>query len=83
MLSLRNVTVALDAETERWVRIEAARRGTSVSRFIGDLLRREMRGHDASEAAMSRYWGQSASVQRDPVTPLPKRDELYGGSGVR
>jgi hypothetical protein len=70
MRNLENVTVTLDAETARWARIEAARRETSVSRFLGDLLRREMEGH-FYEAAMSRYWGQSATAQRDPATPAP------------
>jgi hypothetical protein len=83
MRSLKNVTVTLDAETARWVRIEAARRETSVSRFLGDLLRREMEGHDAYEAAMSRYLGQSATAQRDRATPLPTRDELHDRSGLR
>jgi hypothetical protein len=72
MRSLKNVTVTLDAETARWARIEAARRETSLSRFLGDLLRREMEGHDACGAAMSRDLGRSATAQRDRATALPQ-----------
>ena len=30
---MRNVTITLDEETARWARVEAAMRGTSVSRL--------------------------------------------------
>lgn len=39
---LRNVTVTLDEEVARWARIEAARRDTSVSRLLGELLKEKM-----------------------------------------
>jgi len=35
---MSNVTVSLDEETARWVRVEAARRDVSVSRFLTELL---------------------------------------------
>jgi hypothetical protein len=81
--SLKNVTVTLDEETARWARIEAARRNTSVSRFLGDLLRREMEGVDAYEAAMNRYLGQAAGAPRDRPGPLPTRNELHDRSRLR
>ena len=81
--NLKNVTVTLDEETARWARIEAARRETSVSRFLGEILRREMEGRDAYEAAMSRYLAQSPAMHRDPVRPLPTRDELHDRAHLR
>ena len=39
---MRNVTIALDDETARWARVEAARHDTSVSEFVGGLLREQM-----------------------------------------
>jgi hypothetical protein len=81
--NLRNVTVTLDEETARWARIEAARRDTSVSRFLGDILRREMEGHDAYEAAMSRYLAQSPGVHRDPAAKLPSREQLHDRPRLR
>lgn len=38
MAKLRNVTVAADEQVARWARVEAARKGASVSRFWGDIL---------------------------------------------
>jgi hypothetical protein len=39
---LRNVTVTLEEDVARWARIEAARRDTSVSRLLGELLKERM-----------------------------------------
>jgi len=36
---LRNVTVTLEEDVAQWARIEAARRDTSVSRLLGELLK--------------------------------------------
>lgn len=45
---LRNVTVTLEEEVARWARIEAARRDTSVSRLLGELLKERMSTQDGS-----------------------------------
>jgi hypothetical protein len=39
---LRNITVTLEEQVARWARIEAARRDTSVSRLLGELLKERM-----------------------------------------
>ncbi len=39
---LRNVTVTLEEDVAKWARIEAARRDTSVSRLLGELLKERM-----------------------------------------
>lgn len=51
---LRNVTVTLEEEVAQWVRIEAARRDTSVSRLLGALLKERMAAQDGYEKAMRR-----------------------------
>lgn len=79
----RNVTVTLDEETARWARVEAARRDTSVSGFLGDLLRERMTAESAYESAMARYLAQDARVHRRPGQPLPPRTELHDRSGLR
>src|SRR5208282_5877967 len=38
---LRNVTVTLEEDVAKWARIEAARRDTSVSRLLGELLKEQ------------------------------------------
>ena len=39
---LRNITITLDENLARWARVEAARRDTSVSRFLAGILREQM-----------------------------------------
>lgn len=50
---LRNVTVTLEEDVAQWARIEAARRDTSVSRLLGDLLKERVstRAVPVAEAA--------------------------------
>jgi len=50
---LRNVTVTLEEDVALWARIEAARRDTSVSRLLGEILKERMsaRNGSAAEAA--------------------------------
>jgi hypothetical protein len=45
---LRNVTVTLEEDVAQWARIEAARRDTSVSRLLGELLKERMSDRDGS-----------------------------------
>jgi len=49
---LRNITITLDEPLARWARIEAARKDTSVSRLLADLLRAQMTDEDEYEHAM-------------------------------
>lgn len=72
-MSKRNVTVSLDEETARWARVEAARRDTSVSRLLGDLLREHMERERSYEASMQRW-------RAGPVRPL-KRGGRYPSRG--
>ncbi|MFY9659201.1 MAG: hypothetical protein WAJ97_01180 [Terriglobales bacterium] len=39
---LRNVTVTLEEDVAQWARIEAARQDTSVSRLLGEVLKKRM-----------------------------------------
>ena len=47
---LRNVTVTLEEDVAQWARIEAARRDTSVSRLLGELLKERMSAQNGSAA---------------------------------
>lgn len=47
---LRNVTVTLEEDVAQWARIEAARRDTSVSRLLGELLKESMSPQNRSTA---------------------------------
>ncbi len=81
--NLRNVTVTLDEETARWARLEAARRDTSVSKLVGELLRDRMREDEAYASAMARYLSQVPGAHRRQGSKLPPRDELHDRNGLR
>jgi hypothetical protein len=49
---MKNVTVTMEDLVADWARMEAARRNTSVSRMIGEMLSDKMRHDDAYERAM-------------------------------
>ena len=40
---MKNVTITLDETVARWARVEAAKAGKSLSRWVGDHLQAEMR----------------------------------------
>ena len=79
---MRNVTVTLDEETARWVRIEAARRDMSVSGFIRQLLRERMGGQVAYAGAMSGYLSRAGSNLSEGGG-YPAREELHGRADLR
>ena len=70
------MTITLDDETARWARIEAARQDTSVSRFVGRLLREQMQRGDRYEAARRSYLGRGPASLSGGAT-YPSRDELH------
>lgn len=81
MAKLRNVTVTLETEVARWARLEAARRDTSVSRLLGEILKQRMLEAHGYDAAMRR------SLARKPFPKsngrLLTREEAHERSGVR
>ena len=73
--SLRNVTVTLEEDVARWARLEAARRDTSVSRFLGEMLKQRMRESDEYEKAMRRFLGRKPFLKTDGK--YLTRDEVH------
>jgi hypothetical protein len=81
---VKNVTITLDEETARWARIRAAECNTSVSRLVGEMLRREMEQADRYEAAMNSFLSRKlAPLREDPSVPYPTREELHDRAGLR
>ncbi len=72
---MKNLTITVDDTALEWARIEAAKRNTSVSRLVGELLADKMRQEDAYAQAMRsalkfESWGRSDG-------PYLSRDEMY------
>ncbi len=71
---MKNVTVTMDDEVADWARLEAARRNTSVSRLVGEMLADKMRRDDRYERAMKE------ALKFEPIPfegPFLTRDEIY------
>lgn len=79
----RNVTIVLDEATARWVRIAAAERDSSVSRFVGDVVERERERQEGYEAAMATYLARAPRELGPAGTPLPSREERHERAGSR
>lgn len=74
---MKNVTISVDEETARWARIEAARRGTSVSRLIGEILRERRLSRSDYDAAMERFMARPSRPLKQPNESYPDRKSLY------
>ena len=44
---MKNVTITVEESVLEWARIEAAKRNSSVSRLVGEMLADKMRQEDA------------------------------------
>jgi hypothetical protein len=73
----RNITVTMDEETARWVRVEAARRDMSVSQYLGEVLAERRRLAEGYDAAKQRFMAREPRPLRSPGDPLPDRDALH------
>jgi hypothetical protein len=78
---LRNISITLDESIARWARIEAARRDTSISRFLAGILKERMLEEDAYLAAMGR------ALERKPFLNSNgrylSRGEVHDNPGLR
>jgi hypothetical protein len=71
---LKNVTVSMQDSAADWARMEAARRNTSVSRLLGELVAEKMRHDDAYARAMEEALKfESLPFESHYLT----RDEIY------
>ncbi|TDM08621.1 MAG: CopG family transcriptional regulator [Ideonella sp. MAG2] len=72
---MKNVTVTMEDAVADWARMEAARRNTSVSRLVGEMLAEKMRHDDAYERAMREALEfKSFGVSEGPYLT---REEMY------
>ncbi|MCC6170856.1 MAG: hypothetical protein IT481_02385 [Gammaproteobacteria bacterium] len=79
---MKNITISLDPETADAARVEAAREGKSVSRWVGDLLRERLAKSREYELAMRSYFSRPVHRSEGELR-LPKREELYDRPRLR
>lgn len=73
---MKNVTVRLEDDVADWSRVWAAEHNTSVSRILGDLLKRMKKEKTGYAKAMQQF----LSVEPQPLKSsgaYPSRDDLH------
>ena len=66
---LKNVTITLEEDALHWARREAAEKGTSVSKLVGNIIERERRQTDD-------YW--KAFEHWKTIKPVPMKRKVSG-----
>lgn len=74
---MKNVTITLDEDVAKWAKIWAATHDTSVSRMLGEELRRKMLAEQHYERAKKRFLGKPPKPLKPANTSYPSRDSLY------
>ena len=74
---MKNVTITVEEAALEWVRIEAAKRNTSVSRLVGEMLTEKMQ-HDDAYARALREWVADTSSFVSKGKAYTKREALHG-----
>jgi hypothetical protein len=80
---MKNITITLDKDTARRARVRAAERDMSVSRYIGELVRKDIRSSDEYQEAMQRYLSSNLVIRRQPGERRATRDELHDRAALR
>ena len=71
---MNNLTITVDPEALAWARTQAADRNVSLSRFVGDMIREQMRhSREYREAMKAAMAFRPVKVAGRPL----KREELY------
>jgi len=74
---MKKVTITLDEEVARWVRIIAKQQNTSVSRLVGEMLKEKMQEEEAYLLAMENYLAEKPQILKKAGERYPRREELY------
>ena len=73
---MKNVTITVEDAALEWVRIEAAKRNTSVSRLVGEMLAEKMHRTDAYQRALHDWQTKDRPWSSDGQ-PYLQRESLY------
>jgi hypothetical protein len=80
---VKNITVTLDEKMAAWLRQNAAQRGISVSRFLGDLVHERMRETRDYNEAMRRFFAHKPFHFVWPDGQPPTRQEMNDRAQAR
>jgi len=74
---MKNVTITLEEEVARWARVWAAKHDTSVSRMLGEELRRKMEAEKTYQRSMKRFMAKEPRRLKARARKFARREELY------
>lgn len=80
---MKNVTITLDEKTAAWARVYAAQRDMSVSRMIGEILRRQMQEDREYDEAMRRFLAKGPVKLGRPGQRYAAREEAHDRTRLR
>lgn len=80
---MKNITITLDEDTAALARVEAARQNVSLSRFVGELLRRNIRESREYDAAMRRFLNSNVEIRMDSGERYLTREEAHDRARLR
>ena len=80
---MKNVTITLDVRTAAWVRIQAAKQNMSVSRFLGEVLHKQMTDARAYDEAMRHFLTEQPLQFEWSDGRRPTRDDLHDRDALR
>jgi hypothetical protein len=74
---MKKVTVLLDDDTAGRARVQAVRHNMTLSRYVGEALRNELRAADDYEALYRAWRKRKPFPLQGSPQPYPNREELY------
>ncbi len=80
---MKNITITLDRKMADWLRLNAAAKGMSVSRFLGDLIHDRMREVREYNEAMRRFFEHQPVHLEWAGGRRPARDEVHQRAKAR
>lgn len=80
---MKNVTITMQEDVARWARVEAARRGISLSRMLGDVLRERMEFEGKYREHQAEFNAVEPRRLTESGQELPAREDLHERTGLR
>lgn len=77
---MRNITITMEEEVARWVRVRAAEENVSVARWVGRILAEHMRDDEEYERAMDEFFSIRPRLLKRSGR-YPTRADLHDRSG--
>lgn len=74
---MKNLTIRVDEDLVDWVRVEAAKEGTSMSQYIAALLEETRRREEAYEEARRRFVSREPKSISDNTDHYPSRAQIH------